>query len=222
MQQWLMVIPVLLFSVVVHECAHGLAAERCGDPTARMLGRITLNPVPHIDPVGSILVPVILLLTNSSIFFAWARPVPVNPYNYRNPRRDDIIVSVAGPVSNLLLAFVFSGVLLVFILFISAGKGGELSVFSRSLIELLRYGIWINLILAFFNLIPIPPLDGSHILRNLLSPEAARKYDRVQPYGFLILLAMIYFNLLAIFFLPARLIFSAILKVIVALSSLVY
>ena len=106
MEQWLIVVPVLLFSVVVHECAHGIAAERVGDPTARMLGRITLNPVPHIDPVGSILVPVLLLLTNSSIFFAWAKPVPVNPRNFHQPRRDDIVVSIAGPISNILLALV--------------------------------------------------------------------------------------------------------------------
>ncbi|HUU30066.1 MAG TPA: site-2 protease family protein [archaeon] len=220
MQQWLMVIPILLFSVVVHECAHALAAERAGDPTARMLGRITLNPIPHIDPVGSILVPVLLLLTHSSIFFAWAKPVPVNPYNFKNPRRDDIVVSFAGPLSNLILSLVFAALLLIFILIISPGSG--LSLPTKSLIELFRYGIWINIILAFFNLIPIPPLDGSHILRNLLPPAAARKYDKIQPYGFIILLALIYFNLLSVFFVPARLLFSGILKMVLALSSLAY
>ena len=220
MQQWLIVIPILLFSVVIHECAHALAAERAGDPTARMLGRITLNPIPHIDPVGSILVPVLLLLTHSSIFFAWAKPVPVNPYNFRNPRRDDIVVSFAGPLSNLILSLVFAALLLIFILVISPGSG--LSLPTKNLIELFRYGIWINIILAFFNLIPIPPLDGSHILRNLLPPAAARKYDKIQPYGFIILLALIYFNLLSVFFVPARLLFSGILKMVLSLSSLAY
>jgi Zn-dependent protease len=220
MENWVIVLPVLLFSVVIHECAHALAAERCGDYTARMLGRITLNPVPHIDPVGSILVPVILLLTKSSIFFAWAKPVPVNPNNFRHPRRDDIIVSFAGPFSNLILSLIFAALLLLTIILISTTS--EISMWSKNLIQLFRYGVWINIILAFFNLIPIPPLDGSHILRNLLPYEAARAYDSIQPYGFLILLVAIYFNLLSIFFIPARWLFSGILKAVLVLSSLVY
>jgi len=217
MQQWLIILPVLLFSVVIHECAHALAAERCGDPTARMLGRITLNPLPHIDPVGSILVPVLLLVSNSSFFFAWAKPVPVNPYNFRSPRRDDIIVSFAGPFSNLLLALGFAFLLLVSILFIQAD--GNISALEHTYIQVFRYGIWINIILAFFNLIPVPPLDGSHILRNLLPPEAARNYDKIQPYGFIILLGMIYFNLLSVFFLPARWLFAGILKTVLFLGT---
>ena len=219
MEQWLIILPVLLFSVVIHECAHAIAAERAGDPTARMMGRITLNPVPHIDPIGSILVPVLLIVTNSTFFIAWAKPVPVNPYNFRNPRRDDIIVSFAGPLSNLILAVVFALLLLAVIVFVPAARG--MSFWQSSYFKLFNYAIWINLILAFFNLIPIPPLDGSHILRNVLPPEAARKYDRIQPYGFIILLAAIYFNLLAIFFLPARILFEGLMRMVLALGSLV-
>ena len=219
MEQWLIILPVLLFSVVIHECAHAIAAERAGDPTARMLGRITLNPVPHIDPIGSILVPVLLIVTNSTFFIAWAKPVPVNPYNFRNPRRDDIIVSFAGPLSNLILAVAFALLLLAVIVLVPAAR--EMSFWQSSYFKLFNYAIWINLILAFFNLIPIPPLDGSHILRNVLPPEAARKYDRIQPYGFIILLAAIYFNLLAIFFLPARILFEGLMRMVLALGSLV-
>ena len=219
MEQWLIILPILLFSVVIHECAHAIAAERAGDPTARLMGRITLNPVPHIDPIGSILVPVLLIVTNSTFFFAWAKPVPVNPYNFRNPRRDDIIVSFAGPLSNLILAVVFALLLLAVIVFVPAAR--ELSFWQSNYFQLFKYAIWINLILAFFNLIPIPPLDGSHILRGILPPEAARKYDSIQPYGFIILLAAIYFNLLAIFFLPARILFEGLMKMVLALGSLV-
>ncbi len=219
MERLLVILPILLFSVVIHECAHGIAAERAGDPTARMLGRITLNPLPHIDPIGSILVPVLLILTNSTFFFAWAKPVPVNPYNFRNPRKDDIVVSFAGPLSNLILAVVFALLLLVVIVFVPAARGP--SFFRSSYFLLFNYGIFINLILAFFNLIPIPPLDGSHILRNLLPPEAARKYDRIQPYGFIILLAAIYFNLLAIFLLPAMILRAGLMKMVLVLASLI-
>ena len=216
MEQFLIILPVLLFSVVVHECAHGLAAERAGDPTARMLGRITLNPLPHIDPVGSILVPVLLVLMPGNFFIAWARPVPVNPYNFRNPRRDDIIVSFSGPASNFLLAFGFALLMLLALWFLPDSSANQKWV--GNLFMLLNYGILINLFLAFFNLVPVPPLDGSHILRNLLPPEAAAGYDKIQPYGFIILLLMIYFKLMIIVIFPAMVIHKLIWIVLRALA----
>jgi len=218
METYLIVIPILLFSVVVHEVAHGLSAEYCGDPTARMLGRITLNPIPHIDPIGSILVPVVLALSGTNMFFAWAKPVPVNPYNYRNPRRDDIIVSVAGPVSNVLLALMFT---LLFVLFLwLTPSGAGLSIWQTNIVMILRYGMWINLVLAMFNLIPIPPLDGSHILQNMLPYEAARSFDRIRPYGFIILLAAMYFNLLNVLLTPAHWMMNILLKIVVSAGAL--
>lgn len=204
MERFLIVLPVLLFSVVVHECAHGLAAERCGDRTARLLGRITLNPLPHIDPVGSILVPILLALTPGNFFIAWAKPVPVNPLNFRNYRRDDIIVSVAGPVSNLLLFIGFTCLFWLAIWWVP--QGGAMLGWKVRLVKLLGYGVFINLLLAVFNLVPIPPLDGSHILRNMLPPDAARTYERIQPYGFIILLALIYFGFIRILLYPVLLI----------------
>ena len=205
---------VLLFSIIIHECAHGLAAERRGDPTARMEGRITLNPIPHLDPIGSILLPGIMIfmsLFGAPLFiFGWAKPVPINPYNLNDPKRDMIWVGLAGCAANFGIALVLS--LLARILIT-----GPLSLAA----VVLFYGVSINLILAFFNLIPIPPLDGSHILRNILPPEAARKYDRIQPYGFIILLAAIYFNLLAIFFLPAQILYAGLMKMVLILASLI-
>ena len=164
---------VLLFSVIVHEVAHGYVALLNGDPTAKMLGRITLNPVPHIDMVGSILVPGLLLLSGSSFLIGWAKPVPVNPLNFRNYRWGEFAVSAAGPLSNLILAAIFSGVL-------------RLGVENPGLSQLAYYGVMINILLALFNLIPIPPLDGSHILALVLPRELARLYGYLQPVGMVI------------------------------------
>ncbi|MCX5888833.1 MAG: site-2 protease family protein [Deltaproteobacteria bacterium] len=148
---------VLLFSIIVHEVAHGYVALLNGDPTARIMGRITLNPGPHIDPVGSILIPGILLLTHAGLLFGWAKPVPVNPLNFRNYRWGEITVSAAGPLSNLALAVAFA-----FLLRLDLGNVG--------VVKMAYFGVIINIFLALFNLIPIPPLDGSHILAILLPP----------------------------------------------------
>ena len=174
---------VLLFSIIIHEIAHGYVALLNGDPTARMLGRITLNPVPHIDPVGSILLPLLLLLSHSSFLIGWAKPVPVNPLNFRNYRWGEFAVSAAGPVSNLALAAIFSIVL-------------RLGLENPGLTLLAIYGVSINIILALFNLIPIPPLDGSHILALVLPRELARLYSYLQPVGFILILILFYTGIL--------------------------
>jgi Zn-dependent protease len=194
-------LPILLFSVVVHECAHGLAAYRAGDPTAYNLGRITLNPLPHIDLFGSIVVPVILIVTRTPFFIAWAKPVPVNPALFRNPRSDDIRVSVAGPLSNVFLAILFTliGIILSFVM----PDFSRLSTFQVGLLDFCRLAVLINLFLAFFNLIPIFPLDGSHILANLLPPDLEYRYRSLSRYGFILLLILIMTPIIDIFLLPA-------------------
>ena len=146
-----------------------------GDPTARIMGRITLNPVPHIDPVGTILLPLLLLLSHSGILFGWAKPVPVNPLNYRNYRWGEITVSAAGPLSNLALAAVFAFLL-------------RLGLGIWALQTWPSYGVSINIFLALFNLIPIPPLDGSHILSILLPPDLLRLYHHLDQVGFILIL----------------------------------
>jgi Zn-dependent protease len=165
-----------------------------------MLGRLTLNPIPHIDPFGSIIVPGLLLLTGSGVLFGWAKPVPVTLENFRDRRWGDITVSLAGPASNVLLALVLAGVLagagLVF------GPGGV----PEGLAALCGYGIFLNFILALFNLIPIPPLDGSHVVANLLPGPMAYAYRSLGQVGLLILMAIMFLvpGLLSIVFAPAR------------------
>jgi Zn-dependent protease len=180
---------VLLFSIIVHEVAHGYVALLNGDPTARMLGRITLNPVPHIDPVGSILLPLMLLISQSSFLIGWAKPVPVNPLNYRNYRWGEFAVSAAGPVSNLVLAAIFSVVL-------------RLGLENPGLMQLAYYGVSINILLALFNLVPIPPLDGSHILALVLPREMARLYAHLQPVGFILILILMFTGILWAILMP--------------------
>jgi Zn-dependent protease len=188
----LVFLPVLVFAVVVHECAHGIAAKWCGDDTAEREGRITLNPISHIDLWGTILIPVILAVTNAGILFGWAKPVPVNPMNYRNFRRDDIYVAMAGPASNFLLALIsavlIAGLYLFYEFVQPQGPVSETAgVFIR---EFLEYSISINLILGLFNLLPIPPLDGSHIVASLLPPHLGEQYRSLGFVGMFLLVAM--------------------------------
>jgi Zn-dependent protease len=185
----LLYLPVLLFSVVLHEWAHGWQALREGDDTAYMLGRITLNPIPHIDPFGSIMLPLMLALVNSPFMIGWAKPVPVNPRKYRQYKAGDIRVSLAGIVVNLGLA-VISTLLLVVVTrlgYMLPALAPSIEVVAR----MLNYGILINLVLAFFNLIPIPPLDGSHVLYHLLPPQLGMRYRELQRYGMLILIVLL-------------------------------
>lgn len=189
MLQVVILVGVLIMSVVVHEVAHAWQARREGDNTAHDLGRITLNPIPHLDMVGSIIIPG-LLAWQGGLIFGWAKPVPVNPLNYREYVAGDIRVSLAGIVSNLglaLLATLVSGV----VLRVDSMLGGTGGVAS-TLLMTLDYAIYINLILAFFNLIPIPPLDGSHVVAHLLPAPLADGYRSMGRYGLLIVMAMIF------------------------------
>jgi Zn-dependent protease len=171
---------VLLISLTIHEAAHAWTADRLGDRTARALGRVSLNPIVHIDLFGTVLLPLIAAISNFPLI-GWAKPVPVNPRNLRSPRRDFMLVAAAGPVSNLLQAVVAA---LVLRAWGPHGDGSGLLAFF-----LLR-AVEINLLLAFFNLIPVPPLDGGNVLLGLLPPNLARVYGGVRQYGFLVLYAL--------------------------------
>ena len=178
---------VLLFSLTVHEMAHAWTADRLGDPTARLLGRISLNPIVHADPLGTIVLPLVALFTNAPLI-GWAKPVPVTLRYLRHPRRDYILVAAAGPASNLVLA-VFAAVLLA-ILPISPHTLGESNV-SVPLASILSRLMALNVLLAVFNMIPIPPLDGGNVLGGLLPLNLAVLFNKVRPYGFVLLYALV-------------------------------
>jgi Zn-dependent protease len=208
-------IVVLLFAISVHESAHAWMANRLGDPTAKMLGRVSLNPIVHIDPFGTILMPAMLILLGFPPF-GWAKPTPVDNRNFRNPVRDDILTAVAGPVSNFLTALI-SVIALAFILHGSTSgidrlfRGADV---SAPLAKLFEAAILINVVLGVFNLIPLPPLDGSHVIRHFLSYNALRVYDRIGYFGLVIVmfvLPMIGFPIISILISPVLQFFYALL-----------
>jgi Zn-dependent protease len=187
----LYILPILLFSVIIHEVAHGYMALRLGDPTAKLLGRLTLNPLPHIDPIGSIFIPLFSLLTAGSVFIAWAKPVPVDTSHFVHPRRDDLLVSIVGPGSNIFVAFVCSIAVVLLGFAGSAVNAGGSTVAIDGLEFLLKMfygGIYLNIVLAVFNLIPVPPLDGSHVLAAFLPARLARGYRSIGFAGILLII----------------------------------
>ena len=193
------VIPVV-FAVTIHETAHGWVALQFGDRTAQMLGRLTLNPIKHIDPIGTIVVPALLAMTTGFIF-GWAKPVPVNDRNLRNPRKDMAWVALAGPFSNLIMAVFWSIIVLI-----------GLS-YSDALAYMGLVGIFINTILMLLNLLPLPPLDGGRILMSVLPGPLSWKLSRVEPYGFIILVALLYFGIIGMILWPLMSIFIGLLPI---------
>jgi Zn-dependent protease len=177
---------VLLFSLTVHESAHAWTADRLGDPTARLLGRVSLNPVVHADPIGTVLFP-LLAMVGGVPLIGWAKPVPVDTRQLRNPRRDFVIVAAAGPASNLAMATVAS--VLLGLLPVSPMTIGEPNV-SVPVATVLSSAVRLNVLLAVFNMIPIPPLDGGNVLSGLLPLRVATNFDRIRPYGFILLYAL--------------------------------
>ena len=194
------ILPVLI-AITFHEAAHGFVAWRLGDDTAKRLGRVTFNPLRHIDPFGTILLPGILIVAGSSFLFGYAKPVPVNFARLHRPRRDMVLVAAAGPAANLILAFVAAVLFYligalpenIFILFDTLGRVGEITFGLRSWLALtLIAAIVINLLLAVFNMIPLPPLDGGRVAVGLLPRELARPLARLERYGMLILIGAIF------------------------------
>ncbi len=187
----------LLFAITLHEAAHGWVANKLGDKTALMMGRVTLNPIKHIDLFGTIILPLAMLILSKFTFaFGWAKPVPITWRNLSKPRRDMAFVAVAGPLANLLMALLWASIAKI-----STVLGGSVSnpILKWSAVFFYTagsFGIMINVVLMILNLIPIPPLDGSRIVSSILSPSMAYRYEKIEPYGIWILLGLLIFGLL--------------------------
>lgn len=200
-------IPVLL-AITLHEVAHGWAARWFGDRTAEMMGRLSLNPLRHVDPVGTVVVPILVfVLSNYQFLFGWAKPVPVNPRNLRDPKRDMVAVAAAGPGANLVMGFGWA-LVYAFAVRVLGGSG----LVAPFLIEMARIGIFFNCLLAVFNLLPLPPLDGGRVLRGLVPESLGRRLDAIEPFGFIILLLLLWANVIGPILWPP----------IIALQSLLY
>jgi Zn-dependent protease len=172
---------IFFFAVIIHEYAHGWVAWKLGDSTARFMGRLTLNPIAHIDPVGTIFLPLVLIITHSPVLFGWAKPIPVDFFNLNNPKRDMIWVGLAGPAANIIFAIALSLLLKI-----------PLLTASHLAVSVITTAITANLILAVFNLLPIPPLDGSRIAMGLLPYNLGAEYAKIEPYGFIIIFALLW------------------------------
>lgn len=185
-------VPILI-AIILHEVSHGLVANRLGDPTAKLMGRLTLNPIAHIDLFGTIIMPLLLLISSGGQFiFGYAKPVPINPYNFRNPRRDMAISAAGGPVMNILIAVV--SVILLKYLLVPAASGASAEIIGKvikPLVMMLKASIQINVVLASFNLIPIPPLDGGRVMMGLLPDRQAQLLGKLEPFGMIIVLVLV-------------------------------
>ncbi|UCB54770.1 MAG: site-2 protease family protein [Thiotrichales bacterium] len=212
MQQTLYTIAIwavpVLFAITLHEAAHGWVANKLGDPTARQLGRITANPIKHIDLVGTVIIPLVLALSRSGFIFGWAKPVPVDPRHFKQPLLDMALVALAGPVSNFVMACGWA-------LVITLGKTALAdSSMAIHLIQMGKAGMLINIVLMVLNLVPIPPLDGGRVIAGVLPKDVALAYMRIEPFGMWIIIALLFSGLLGKILWPVVLRFDAIISAI--------
>lgn len=205
----------ILIAIVFHELSHGFVANKLGDPTARMMGRLTLNPIAHIDPIGTVVMPLMLIiLTHGQFVFGYAKPVPINPINFKNPKRDMAISAAAGPVTNILLAVLSILILkLVLVPISSILPEAVSSTVMAPLTMIFQSSAVVNVVLAVFNMIPIPPLDGGRVLTGFLSHKQAVSFSRIEPFGFLIVLFLIVTGIANYFIMPIIAFFLRILQI---------
>lgn len=176
--------PSLLFALCFHEAAHAWTADRCGDPSARLLGRVTMNPVKHADPIGTVVMPLVMMVFGSQFLFGWAKPVPFNPINLRNMRRDPVLIALAGPASNILLMLIT--IVMIRVLLGLSDAGILSGAVAGQTLVFFAYFAMINLVLALFNMIPVPPLDGHYLLNYFLPPSGQQMMQQIGPMGILL------------------------------------
>ncbi len=207
-------IPILV-AITFHEVAHGFVANKLGDPTAKMMGRLTLNPIAHIDPIGTVVVPVMLfILSNGTFMFGTAKPVPVNFYNLKHPRRDSALVSAAGPATNIIIAFVsILFYIFVQIIFPESSSSTFNQKIMTPLVMMLQYSISFNIFIAAFNLFPVPPLDGGRIVTSLLPTKHAYHFSKLEPYGILIVLGLWFTGIAHYIILPIQTFIEIIIQI---------
>jgi len=182
---------IFFFAVIIHEYAHGWVAWKLGDSTARIMGRLTLNPIAHIDPIGTIFLPLFLIITHSPVLFGWAKPVPVDFFNLNNPKKDMVWVGIAGPAANIIFAIALS-----LLLKLCRGQACLSPTANYFLISVITSAIMANLVLAVFNLLPIPPLDGSRVAMGLLPYNIGSEYAKIEPYGFIIIFGLLWLGVI--------------------------
>lgn len=205
----------ILIAITFHEVAHGFVAYKLGDPTAKMMGRLTLNPIAHIDPIGTIIVPIMLfVLSNGTFIFGAAKPVPVNFYNLKNPRRDSALVSAAGPATNVIIAFIS---ILLFVFIYNIPHQSPTFIGQKVILPLkimLQYSISFNIFIAAFNLLPVPPLDGGRILTSLLPAKHSYQFSKLEPYGILIVLLLWFTGIARYIIAPIQALIEIIIRIL--------